>query len=110
VKSRRASELSAWNHRQAAGRVGQTGRDAGLFQPRHGRPIAFRSYEPLVALSAAAAVTERMGWYRRPVWPAARQRPRLAKQTLSLNALSGGPSRCLGLGGRDDDYAAIGAT
>jgi alkanesulfonate monooxygenase SsuD/methylene tetrahydromethanopterin reductase-like flavin-dependent oxidoreductase (luciferase family) len=73
--------------------------------------ISFRSYEPLVALSAAAAVTERIGLVTAVLLAPLRDNGALlAKQTLSLNALSGGRLTLgLGLGGRDDDYAAIGA-
>lgn len=73
--------------------------------------ITYDNYEPLVALAAAAAVTERIGLLTSvllgPLRPNAAA---LGKQTLSLNALSGGRFTLgIGLGGREDDYAAAGA-
>lgn len=72
--------------------------------------LAYDNYEPLVALSGAAAVTERIGLCTSvllaPLHPNA---VGLAKQALSLNALSGGRLTLgLGLGGRDDDYELSG--
>lgn len=74
--------------------------------------IAYGNYEPLVALSAAAAVTERIGLITSVLLGPLRPNPAaLAKQTLSLNALSGGRFTLgIGLGGRDDDYEAAGAS
>jgi alkanesulfonate monooxygenase SsuD/methylene tetrahydromethanopterin reductase-like flavin-dependent oxidoreductase (luciferase family) len=73
--------------------------------------VTYPSYEPLIALSAAAAVTERIGLVTAVLLAPLRVNGALlAKQTLSLNALSGGRLTLgLGLGGRDDDFAAIGA-
>lgn len=73
--------------------------------------VTYPNYEPLVALSAAAAVTERIGLVTAVLLaPLRGDGAMLGKQTLSLNALSGGRLTLgLGLGGRDDDYAAIGA-
>jgi alkanesulfonate monooxygenase SsuD/methylene tetrahydromethanopterin reductase-like flavin-dependent oxidoreductase (luciferase family) len=73
--------------------------------------ITYRSYESLIALSAAAAVTERIGLVTAVLLAPLRDNGALlGKQALSLNALSGGRLTLgLGLGGRDDDYAAIGA-
>jgi alkanesulfonate monooxygenase SsuD/methylene tetrahydromethanopterin reductase-like flavin-dependent oxidoreductase (luciferase family) len=73
--------------------------------------FAYGNYEPLVALSAAAAVTERIGLLTAVLLAPLRVNgAMLGKQTLSLNALSGGRLTLgVGLGGRDDDYAAIGA-
>jgi alkanesulfonate monooxygenase SsuD/methylene tetrahydromethanopterin reductase-like flavin-dependent oxidoreductase (luciferase family) len=73
--------------------------------------IAYGNYESLIALSAAAAVTERIGLVTAVLLAPLRDNgAMLAKQTLSLNALSGGRLTLgLGLGGRDDDFAAIGA-
>ncbi|MCB0866966.1 MAG: LLM class flavin-dependent oxidoreductase [Solirubrobacterales bacterium] len=73
--------------------------------------IVYENYEPLVALAAAAAVTERIGLLTSvllgPLRPSGTA---LAKQTQSLNALSGGRFTLgIGLGGREDDYAAAGA-
>jgi alkanesulfonate monooxygenase SsuD/methylene tetrahydromethanopterin reductase-like flavin-dependent oxidoreductase (luciferase family) len=73
--------------------------------------IVYGSYEPLIALTAAAAVTERIGLTTALLLAPLRDNGALlAKQTLSLNALSGGRLTLgLGLGGREDDFAAIGA-
>ncbi len=73
--------------------------------------IVYGSYEPLIALTAAAAVTERIGLTTAVLLAPLRDNGALlAKQTLSLNALSGGRLTLgLGLGGREDDFAAIGA-
>ncbi len=72
--------------------------------------VAYDNYEPLVALAGAAAVTERIGLCTSvllgPLRPNAAL---LAKQALSLNALSGGRFTLgIGLGGRDDDYEVSG--
>ena len=74
--------------------------------------VTYDNYEPLVALAAAAAVTERIGLMTSvllgPLRPNAAS---LGKQTLSLNALSDGRFTLgIGLGGRADDYAAVGAS
>jgi alkanesulfonate monooxygenase SsuD/methylene tetrahydromethanopterin reductase-like flavin-dependent oxidoreductase (luciferase family) len=72
--------------------------------------VAYESYEPITALAAAAAVTERIGLVTAvvlgPLHPSAVM---LAKQALSLNALSGGRLTLgIGLGARDDDYEVSG--
>jgi alkanesulfonate monooxygenase SsuD/methylene tetrahydromethanopterin reductase-like flavin-dependent oxidoreductase (luciferase family) len=68
--------------------------------------VAYDNYEPLVALAAAAAVTDRIGLCTSVLLGPLRVNPViLAKQALSLNALSGGRLTLgLGLGGREDDY------
>lgn len=68
--------------------------------------VAYDNYEPLTALAAAAAVTERIGLCTSvllgPLRPNATE---LAKQALSVNALSGGRLVLgIGIGGREDDY------
>ncbi len=72
--------------------------------------VAYDNYEPLVALAAAAAVTERIGLCTSVLLAPLRDNAvALAKQALSLNALSGGRFTLgLGLGGRDDDYELSG--
>ncbi len=72
--------------------------------------IVFDNYEPLVALAAAAAVTERIGLCTSVLLAPLRvNATQLAKQALSLHALSGARLTLgLGLGGRDDDYEASG--
>lgn len=72
--------------------------------------IVYENYEPLVALAAAAAVTERIGLCTSVLLgPLRVNAAELAKQALSLHALSGGRFTLgIGLGGRDDDYEASG--
>jgi alkanesulfonate monooxygenase SsuD/methylene tetrahydromethanopterin reductase-like flavin-dependent oxidoreductase (luciferase family) len=69
--------------------------------------IVYHNYEPLVALAAAAAVTERIGLTTSVLLgPLRENAASVAKQTLSIHALSGGRMTLgIGLGGRDDDYA-----
>lgn len=72
--------------------------------------IAYPNYEPLTALSAAAAVTERIGLCTSVLLAPLRTNPvELAKQALSVHALSGGRLTLgVGLGAREDDYAVSG--
>jgi alkanesulfonate monooxygenase SsuD/methylene tetrahydromethanopterin reductase-like flavin-dependent oxidoreductase (luciferase family) len=69
--------------------------------------VAYGNYEPLTALAAAAAVTERIGLCTSVLLgPLRANATALAKQALSVQALSGGRLTLgIGLGGRDDDYA-----
>lgn len=72
--------------------------------------VVYENYEPVVALAAAAAVTETIGLCTAvllgPLRPNAAL---LAKQALSLNALSGGRFTLgIALGGREDDYDVSG--
>jgi len=70
--------------------------------------VAYPNYEPMVALGAAAAVTDRIGLVTSILLaPLRHSAAVLAKQAASLNALSGG-RLMLGLapGGRHDDYTA----
>ncbi|HEX7278279.1 MAG TPA: LLM class flavin-dependent oxidoreductase [Solirubrobacterales bacterium] len=68
--------------------------------------IVYPNLEPLVALAAAAAVTERIGLATTVLLGPLRPNPvAVAKQALSVHALSGGRMTLgIGLGGRDDDY------
>lgn len=68
--------------------------------------IAYRNYEPLIALAAAAAVTERIGLATSVLLaPLRGNAAALAKQALSLQALSGGRFTLgIAIGGREDDY------
>ena len=68
--------------------------------------IVYDNYEPLIALAAAAAVTERIGLCTSVLLgPLRDNAAALAKQALSLQALSGGRLTLgIGLGGREDDY------
>jgi alkanesulfonate monooxygenase SsuD/methylene tetrahydromethanopterin reductase-like flavin-dependent oxidoreductase (luciferase family) len=72
--------------------------------------IAYDNYEPLTALAAAAAVTERIGLCTSVLLaPLRTNATELAKQALSVNALSGGRLVLgVGIGGREDDYEESG--
>src|SRR3954470_16275928 len=73
--------------------------------------IVFPNYEPVVALSAAAAVTKRIKLVTDVMLGPLRQNPALvAKQFLSLDSLAGGERAVLGIaiGGREDDYEISG--
>jgi alkanesulfonate monooxygenase SsuD/methylene tetrahydromethanopterin reductase-like flavin-dependent oxidoreductase (luciferase family) len=72
--------------------------------------VVYDNFEPLTALAAAAAVTERIGLCTSvlltPLRPNAAE---LAKRALSVNALSNGRLTLgLAVGAREDDYAASG--
>jgi alkanesulfonate monooxygenase SsuD/methylene tetrahydromethanopterin reductase-like flavin-dependent oxidoreductase (luciferase family) len=74
--------------------------------------IVYPNYEPLVALAAAGAVTERIRLATTVMLGPLRMNPALvAKQMLSLDAVAGGGRAVLGigLGGRADDYAISGS-
>jgi alkanesulfonate monooxygenase SsuD/methylene tetrahydromethanopterin reductase-like flavin-dependent oxidoreductase (luciferase family) len=72
--------------------------------------IVYDNYEPLTALAAAAAVTERIGLCTSVLLgPLRENEVELAKQALSVHALSAGRLTLgIGLGGRDDDYEVSG--
>ncbi len=72
--------------------------------------IVYDNYEPLTALAAAAAVTEQIGLYTSVLLgPLRLNVTELAKQALTVNALSGGRFVLgVGIGGREDDYRASG--
>ncbi len=73
--------------------------------------IVYPNFEPLIALSAAAAVTERIGLATDVMLGPLRQNPAMvAKQMLSLDALAGGGRAVLGIaiGQREDDYEISG--
>lgn len=72
--------------------------------------LAYDNYEPLTALAAAAAVTERIGLCTSVLLGPLRANPAgLAKQALSVNALSDGRLTLgIGLGGREDDFEVSG--
>jgi alkanesulfonate monooxygenase SsuD/methylene tetrahydromethanopterin reductase-like flavin-dependent oxidoreductase (luciferase family) len=68
--------------------------------------IAYPNIEPLTALAAAAAVTERIGLATTVLLGPLRENPvALAKQVASVHSISGHRMTLgIGLGGRDDDY------
>ena len=72
--------------------------------------LVYPNYEPLTALAAAAAVTERIGLCTSVLLgPLRANATVLAKQALSVQALSDGRLTLgIGLGGREDDYEAAG--
>jgi len=72
--------------------------------------ILYDNYEVLTALAGAAAVTERIGLCTSVLLGPLRENAvELAKQALSVQALSGGRLTLgVGLGGRDDDYEVSG--
>jgi alkanesulfonate monooxygenase SsuD/methylene tetrahydromethanopterin reductase-like flavin-dependent oxidoreductase (luciferase family) len=72
--------------------------------------VVYDNYEPLTALAAAAAVTERIGLCTSVLLGPLRTNPvELAKQALSVHALSSGRFTLgIGLGAREDDYEASG--
>ena len=72
--------------------------------------LVYPNLEPLVALGAAAAVTERIGLMTAVLLLPYRQNAALvAKQAATVHALSGGRLALgVGLGSRDDDFEASG--
>jgi alkanesulfonate monooxygenase SsuD/methylene tetrahydromethanopterin reductase-like flavin-dependent oxidoreductase (luciferase family) len=74
--------------------------------------LVYPNYEPLVALGAVAAVTERIGLLTAVLLLPYRQNAAVvAKQAATLHELSGGRFTLgLGLGSRDDDYTASGVS
>jgi alkanesulfonate monooxygenase SsuD/methylene tetrahydromethanopterin reductase-like flavin-dependent oxidoreductase (luciferase family) len=73
--------------------------------------IVYPNYKPLVALSAAAAVTDRIRLATTVMLGPLRGNPAMvAKQMLSLDTLAGGGRAVLGigLGAREDDYEISG--
>ncbi|HKJ36435.1 MAG TPA: LLM class flavin-dependent oxidoreductase, partial [Solirubrobacterales bacterium] len=72
--------------------------------------LVYGNYEPLAALAAAAAVTERIGLLTSVMLgPLRLNAVQTAKQALSISALSDGRLTLgIGLGARGDDFEASG--
>src|SRR3990170_5891642 len=71
--------------------------------------LGYDSHEPLTTLAAAAAVTERIGLVTMVVIGPLRNAGVLAKETATIQAMSGGRLILgLGVGARADDYEAAG--
>jgi alkanesulfonate monooxygenase SsuD/methylene tetrahydromethanopterin reductase-like flavin-dependent oxidoreductase (luciferase family) len=72
--------------------------------------IAYPNIEPLTALAAAAAVTDRIGLATTVLLGPLRENPvALAKQVASIHSISGHRMTLgIGLGGREDDYDLAG--
>jgi alkanesulfonate monooxygenase SsuD/methylene tetrahydromethanopterin reductase-like flavin-dependent oxidoreductase (luciferase family) len=71
--------------------------------------IMFPNYDSLITLTAAAAVTQRIGLLTNVLLGPTRATPLLAKSAASLDQISGGRFILgLGVGGREDDYEAVG--
>jgi alkanesulfonate monooxygenase SsuD/methylene tetrahydromethanopterin reductase-like flavin-dependent oxidoreductase (luciferase family) len=69
--------------------------------------IAYPSYESLVALAGAGAITERIGLMTNILLAATRNPILLAKEAASVDQLSGGRLTLgMGVGGRRDDFVA----
>jgi alkanesulfonate monooxygenase SsuD/methylene tetrahydromethanopterin reductase-like flavin-dependent oxidoreductase (luciferase family) len=72
--------------------------------------IVYSNHDDLIALAAVAGATERIGLMTSVLVPAGRQAVLLAKQAATLSAVSNGRFRLgVGIGGREDDWRAIGA-
>jgi alkanesulfonate monooxygenase SsuD/methylene tetrahydromethanopterin reductase-like flavin-dependent oxidoreductase (luciferase family) len=71
--------------------------------------VVFPSHEPLVTLATVAGATEHIRLLASAVIAPTRETTLLARQSATLDALSGGRfSLALGVGVRPDDYAATG--
>jgi alkanesulfonate monooxygenase SsuD/methylene tetrahydromethanopterin reductase-like flavin-dependent oxidoreductase (luciferase family) len=86
--------------------------DAGPFSSlAAGERIAFPNQELMVTMAAAAAVTTRVRLVTTIVILPMHSAPLIAKQAATLDVLSGGRLTLgLGVGGRDEDYRAVGAS
>jgi alkanesulfonate monooxygenase SsuD/methylene tetrahydromethanopterin reductase-like flavin-dependent oxidoreductase (luciferase family) len=71
--------------------------------------IAYGSHEELIALAGSAGVTDRIALMPTVLVAPPRQAVLLAKQAATLQSISNGRFRLgLGIGGRDDDWLALG--
>jgi alkanesulfonate monooxygenase SsuD/methylene tetrahydromethanopterin reductase-like flavin-dependent oxidoreductase (luciferase family) len=85
--------------------------DAGPYSSlAAGERITFPNPEVMVTLSAAAAVTERVGIAFTVLVLPMHSAVRIAKQVATLDVISAGRvSLGIGVGGREEDYVAVGA-
>ncbi len=75
-----------------------------------GERVNFDNPDATTALGAAAAVTERVRLVANVIVPALHEPVLLAKQLATVDVLSGGRLTVgLGVGGREEDYLAVGA-
>ena len=73
--------------------------------------VVYPNYEPLITLSAAAGVTQRVRLMTTILLAPVRNTEVLAKQAATLDAISGGRFTLgVGIGGREDDYHAAPAS
>jgi alkanesulfonate monooxygenase SsuD/methylene tetrahydromethanopterin reductase-like flavin-dependent oxidoreductase (luciferase family) len=73
--------------------------------------VVFPNYSPLIALAGVAAITQRLRLMTSVLLAPLYQTALLAKEAASLDALSGGRLTLgLGIGGREDDYLAVGTS
>ena len=73
--------------------------------------LVYKNHESLVALAAAAAVTDRVRLQSTVLIAPVRDAPLLAKRAATIGAFSGGRLTLgLGVGGREDDFSAASAS
>lgn len=73
--------------------------------------VAYPSYDTMAALAAAGAVTERIGLVSNILLIPTHDPVMVAKAAASVDQISGGRfTMGIGVGGRDDDYAATGVS